>query len=801
MIHKINQLISIGKFRNYQASGDVVFKKLTLIYADNGSGKSTLTAVFRSLGESDVDIIKRRLSTGATLAQAAQIVQRVIGVDTFHTYRPTAWTNPFPDLEIFDTHFVNANIYSGFDFTDDHKKQLYQFVIGAQGVAIQQQIEQNKRDKTASRLRVEAFELQLFQQVGNGLTAGMITPFLALTTLPAGIGQQITAAQASLSSANATSVIQTLQSLVSLATINPGLDFNAIITDLRATTQTIQDAALHKIFADHCSDLERNSIESPENWLRIGFDYVKAKSGEPADETPHSVHCPFCQQPIANSLDIINAYTQQFNDEFNSLVQRIQGYERLISSFNLETVIQALNHSIQSNIASVTSWGTHLPTTVPSPSTTIINNEAAFRGELQSLLAVLRQKLQNPSTAVNFASVTAFQSSVQTVNLNITTYNGEVGIYNAAIALFKNGIQTVAQAQDEVNKLKRIQKRFDTGIAAICTQLQAEKLNLRQLENAYSPLVQQQETAATAFFVRYKDRINHYLDRVFKTPFKIDNVGHVSPQGRAMYSRIGYQLTINGQPISFDHTQNHNAKDCLSEGDKSTLALAFFLAKLDIDPGKANKILIFDDPLSSFDRNRRLYTVQLLNDLLTQVKQMVVLSHNESFLYDLSKTVAAGDKKTLRIREDFTTKASSVEPLSLESMVENDYFKHVAELELFLTHADIVKKDYVLGLMRNILEAHIRFKFYRQTVALPPHNQTLGTLITTIDTAGVVFRDNPHRADVLSKLRLINGISCKPHHGEPMPNYSTLGVDPNTITVTELAGFVQDTLDLIDTRL
>ncbi len=49
MIHKIERITSIGKFRNYQATGDVAFKKLTLLYGDNGGGKTTLTAILRSL--------------------------------------------------------------------------------------------------------------------------------------------------------------------------------------------------------------------------------------------------------------------------------------------------------------------------------------------------------------------------------------------------------------------------------------------------------------------------------------------------------------------------------------------------------------------------------------------------------------------------------------------------------------------------------------------------------------------------------------------------------------------------------
>lgn len=48
---------------------------------------------------------------------------------------------------------------------------------------------------------------------------------------------------------------------------------------------------------------------------------------------------------------------------------------------------------------------------------------------------------------------------------------------------------------------------------------------------------------------------------------------------------------------------------------------------------------------------------------------------------------------------------------------------------------------------------------------------------------------------------LINAASCKPHHGEPNPDFVALGIDPTTINVVELSQLVQDTLSLIDNEL
>lgn len=796
MINKVERLISVGKFRNYNTAGQVNFRKMTLIYGDNGGGKTTLTSVFRSLTTNNPEIIRSRISTNHTAPQAAQITQ--IGTpNIFHTFGATGWTTPFAEIEIFDIHFVNDNIYSGFDFNDDHKKQLHQFVIGAQGIVIQNQIEQNKAAKVISKQSITNIEQQLILQVGNNLTADLITSFLAIPATQAnGIDQQITTAEAALASANANTIIQTLQPLAPLIRITSGINFASLITDLQTTSQAIQNAALETLFSNHCQDLTDNGLDGPENWLQRGFAYVESKQviNEP------TIFCPFCKQTIDGNVEILNAYINKFNADFNALVLRLQSHLTTLQNFNLETTIQAINNINQTNLGNVTSWATHLPNTVLQPVFNIIADENILRAEFQSLIASLQQKIQNPTVAVATATATVFQSSGQTINTNIDNYNQSVTAYNIAITTFRASIQTAANAQLAVARLKRIKKRFETPIVTLCTQLSAEKQILRGLETAYTALSQQQQTAAATFFSSYQTRINHYLGNVFKTHFRIDDVVHVAPAGRATQSKIAYKLTIDGKDISFVPNQPFNAKECLSEGDKSTIALAFFLSKLDIDPNCQDKILIFDDPLSSLDTNRRTYTIGIIRTLFQQLKQVVVLSHNEYFLHEIGKDIGAAFKCTLRIKEDFVAKASKIEPCDLEELVKIEYFKQIEALEAFRSNPNHAFKDTVLGWLRNVLEAHLRFKFYKEVRTLAGQ-QTFGRLITFLDTLPVVFRDNTNRATIISNLHLINGVSWKPHHGDPTPNYTALGMNPNTITAPELDNLIQDTLNLIEVQL
>jgi len=89
---------------------------------------------------------------------------------------------------------------------------------------------------------------------------------------------------------------------------------------------------------------------------------------------------------------------------------------------------------------------------------------------------------------------------------------------------------------------------------------------------------------------RYEQAINRLLDE-FNAGFRITGTKHGYPGGVASSS---YQILINETPVELGDSQSPldkpSFRNTLSSGDKSTLALAFFLAQLQHDPEKASKI-------------------------------------------------------------------------------------------------------------------------------------------------------------------------------------------------------------------
>ncbi|MFT5387765.1 MAG: wobble nucleotide-excising tRNase, partial [Candidatus Omnitrophota bacterium] len=116
------------------------------------------------------------------------------------------------------------------------------------------------------------------------------------------------------------------------------------------------------------------------------------------------------------------------------------------------------------------------------------------------------------------------------------------------------------------------------------------------------------------------EHINQILKKFFGDSFIYLDVSE-SKDGE-----IGYVLKRRG----------NNAK-YLSEGEKSILALAYFLVKLEEDGfDKRNGIVIIDDPVDSQDSVFLFRTFGLLKSYLANSKQLIIMTHNYE-LFNLTR--------------------------------------------------------------------------------------------------------------------------------------------------------------------
>jgi wobble nucleotide-excising tRNase len=163
MIKKILKIKGIGRFDDYNINSysspiwNKEFKPLTLIYASNGSGKTTLATIFSSLKGNDELLLKKK----AFNFQGSSEIEIYFG-DKKNEYKNDKWNSHCDAIEVFDTHFINDNIYTG-EILTEHRKNLFEIVIGAGGIELKKAIINNREQQKLEREKRKRIEDNITQ--------------------------------------------------------------------------------------------------------------------------------------------------------------------------------------------------------------------------------------------------------------------------------------------------------------------------------------------------------------------------------------------------------------------------------------------------------------------------------------------------------------------------------------------------------------------------------------------------------------------------------------------------------------
>ena len=272
----------------------------------------------------------------------------------------------------------------------------------------------------------------------------------------------------------------------------------------------------------------------------------------------------------------------------------------------------------------------------------------------------------------------------------------------------------------------------------------------------------------------YLDKINSYL-RFFNPNIQLTKLNKKG-------SKFVYYLKIKEYDVRSD-SESVSLKHTLSEGDKSSLALSFFLARLSIQENISDKIIVFDDPISSFDNSRRSVTINQLHRFSKKAKQLILLSHDINFVKDFSDKC----QEVLNLKISFKGKTSIIENHNIHTETLTGIFKDLTVLHNYIENGETSEFDKreVVRCIRPSVEGIFRIKFFKD---FQP-SEWLGDMIKTIrdsETGDKFF----HLKPFLEELSDINDFSKSYHHSTP--NYLETPINSE-----ELRIYVIRTLDLI----
>jgi wobble nucleotide-excising tRNase len=252
---------------------------------------------------------------------------------------------------------------------------------------------------------------------------------------------------------------------------------------------------------------------------------------------------------------------------------------------------------------------------------------------------------------------------------------------------------------------------------------------------------------------------------------------------------VKYALHIDGNEIKHEDSPTlPSFRYSLSEGDKNALALSFFLTKLESDGNIQDKIIVFDDPVSSFDLNRKSATINKLVEFGQQAKQLFVFSHNLIFASEFWKSANQVSCTAQCSSIAFIGNSSCIVEYDIDTESLSSILKDSLRIKDYISNGCITDQDRrsIARCLRPALESYFHLKFFD----LVTSTDWLGNFIDKVRNAGTTdpfFRLQGHVSDLTD----INNYSKKYHHRFNSNNES------EPVSDAELRNYCQRTLNLI----
>lgn len=753
---------NIGVLKSFDTPASPRLAKLTTIYARNGRGKTTLSTVLRSAGNGDAKPLLARRTLGGTDGGPEVTLLLDDGMTRFADGK---WSPKSTPIEVFDATFIAENLHAGEAIDLEHDRGLFKIILGHAGVKLAKQQEFFNGVAKRAAAAMKAAEGALNDDLPGNMSR---EEFFAYRPEPS-LDEAIEQSQKDLKGIQQAERLSRLKGLqkIEIPKLNPRLS-----EILASTIDTVQDSARGRL-EQHFAKFDLG--EKGEAWIKFGLEHI------------HDDSCPLCGKADVDERGNITLYGQIFGDAYQA---HFSGIEAAIAELDVIIGSEARASYVRTttaNAEAVRDWSEFY--TIGGVQLPDMNATMERLGTVHSKLKfVFDAKRQAPLVAiVDDDRAELALSEFNEVIKSLAAYNEAVTVTENAIAA-KRAQSPVSEPQAlmKLTNLMKLKQRGEPGVQTrVAAALRAKRADTRA--KRIRTIVQGRlKTASDSAAAHYYERVNHYLG-------KFDATFQISKFSNSMAGNIGsidYGLIVRGHAVSRGRGRDADAevtfKTALSTGDKTTLAFAFFLAGIDRDSTLADKIIVFDDPMSSHDSHRQVRTIDYLYELCGRCAQIMVLSHDAHFLRGVAKRCAATDQVTYEIQYDGADRWSKAAVADLDELCQSEFTRELNILKEFYAEGT-EDAAQVAPLVRRVLETHYR----RTYTAYFGPTENLGPIIGLIRTEG---ENHPCWRD-LRGLDMCNEATMADHHGEDA------SVAPGTpIDADNLRTIVGECLQLINAQ-
>jgi len=685
MLEKIISIKNVGKFVNFNSKSpdwNGNFNKLTLIYADNGYGKTTLAQIFKSLQTQNSDILIGRKTTFNT--EKPSVSFRF--TDKTIKFENSTWDNQFDDLEIFDSFFTAENVYVAHRVEMEHKKNIHSLILGKENIDCEKELIEldNKTKELATHLKFTRLEIEKF------IVAPL--PFEQYICLKP--KQNLT-----FKIENQKQIIKSIEQFDILIKKK---SLNNIIIKLLELIEiekllALDFVRLSEIATQKVQTHIENNCNSTDTWLIEGLEYLKGDN------------CPFCGADTKEN-QLIAAYKDFFSIEYKSHIQKINStIEYYENQFNETELLKIQNLLIENN-GLYDFWQNHIAYEIVIEYHLDLQNAwSDFYPKIQEIFGIKKQNPLKNLTITNdiienYTTLKFCIDRLQEYNQNVNEFNQLINQKKNEIGEYKLDIE-----KNKLNIYNNTLKRFDLKVNSLCEKWKEQDKLLKTIENEKKQKRENHKKRFETFVTSFAKYINGNLEKFtddFKIVFEKPNFIGGKPN-------INYYIDLKGTKIELGSTKTDEKKasfkNTLSEGDKTTLAFAIFLAALISKKDElSKKVIIIDDPISSLDIHRISATAQRITSLAEKMNaQVIVLTHNLLFAQKLWQI---SNIEILPLELANENGSSLLKKWDIEKQMLSEYLRdfHIVDSFAEKDEGDLLN---VACALRRLLEGNLRLRF------------------------------------------------------------------------------------------
>jgi wobble nucleotide-excising tRNase len=757
MLERFSEIQGIGLL--HEANGKPYScKKATLIYADNGRGKSTLTSVLRAVSTGDTSLITARMTVDGKLPPKV-----VLQFGSGHgvSFENGIWSEQRSEVLVFDADFVEKNVYSGGTVNSGHRKNLLEFALGVPSVSARLEVEKTTKEAGKATEKVKNLVGQL-----SGYHPNLTLAQFAKLSPEDDIDAKIETLQKRISAASRVATI--LAKSVPTPVAEPNFNISSFFQTLGGALENVHGDA-ERVVKQQITKLHGDEAET---WLSQGLQFNSKE------------FCPYCGQKTTG-IDLIHAYQTYFNAAYEKLKDHVATVHQLVGLNTSQRVIDRIEQGVATASAQAQAWAEHVQ--VPTITFNVDKARAAL-DDFRSLVFTLSLK-KNASPAEPLGTVEEHEKAVelwqqaiaplQETNLAIHKAVEVINTYKGQL-----GSEDISQLQQEEQRLRATKNRYQPQVMKLFDQHSAAVSAAGGAEKGKKAAREKLDSLMATTLGQYENDINKLLKN-FGASFSIKGM---SANFRGAGPRSEYGLSLRGKDVPLEGGPPSFAT-ALSEGDKRTLAFAFFVASTLQDANLAKRIVVIDDPMCSLDLNRKHQTRTVLKKIYVRAEQLVVLAHDPYFIRDLRDALLKDDTgasialfQLAAAPDDYTNFAQ----LDIDRECESSYFKHHRLLSEFAggNGGDL---QTVAKAIRPLLEGYLHRRFPRQI----SKGMLFGQIVAAIRSAGAASPLR-HAANLVDELNELNEFAGQFHH-DTNPD----GADSVQVTAAGLKSFVDRALAVV----